>query len=295
MASPFLPFTTERIEAIYEEILGLTIELSKDPTVEGTSYLQRVISECRNGLNRTAAILIEISRDKRRVKNELAGAESSYDIREADLLANDPTVMRGPNLADRKARVQTILREEVLVLQGLRGSLRNLEDLERAVRIRHDELVRTDGMIKTQRNLLRDEVQTGSFYGDENPAAPGSASRKETSDDLDEAEIERLLEKTPFAPPAESPTPQAETTPQETLAAPASPGAFVTSPTDEMPLPDPPVLVSDAEAIDTFFGNVPAQSTDVISKPSRAKKAVEKPKPKVDDDFDIDSILDQIS
>lgn len=263
------------IDKIYDQISGLGIDLAKDPTTQGPSYLHTVIAQCRDYLNRTTNLLIELSREKRRVKNELSGLETAYSIREDHLLANEPTVLRGPSIEDRKARVRTILHEDAQKIRALKGDLRNLEDIEKAVRIRHDELVRTDGMIKTQRNLIHDELRTGGFYGNENPYPPGTSDPK--ADDLDAAEIDRLLAE---------PVVQTSPAPPEvgSSVAPANPEPVVVQ-----PQPGPSVQ----DDLNRFYDGVPA--FEATKKPLRAKKATEpKPEVKPEDDFDFSSILDQI-
>jgi len=176
-----------RVSKIYDEIEGFSIELESDPTVLGPQYLGKVIAQCRNFLNRTTSILLEIRRERHMASNRLSAEKAAFKIESDGLLATDERVRSRPNIRDREAMINVILGERVNRIAELENDLRNLEAIEGAVKVRHTELVRTDGQIKTQRSLIRDEIDTKSFFGDESNT---SSSR---SSEVDEAELTRIM------------------------------------------------------------------------------------------------------
>lgn len=175
-----------RITQIYDELDGYSIELEADPTVLGPQYLGKVIAQCRNYLNRTTSVLLEIRREKQLVSNQLAREKAVFKIESDGLLANDERVKGRPNIRDREAIINVILAERAGTITTLENDIRNLDAIESAVKVRHNELVRTDGQIKTQRSLIRDELDTKSYFGDEQD------SRKSST--VDESELNDIME-----------------------------------------------------------------------------------------------------
>lgn len=180
---------SERITEIYEAITKYTIALEPDPASLGPKYLAEIIARCRNYLNATHMLVLEVHREKHLVQRDLTALEAAYDIESADLLANDDRVRRLPNIDDRKATVSVILRDRLRAVQELRGIIEDLEIVDKAIRFRHRELKDTMAEIKVQRSLIRDELDTKSFYGDERTSDTHGGG----GGSLDVAELENLL------------------------------------------------------------------------------------------------------
>lgn len=157
----------EAIEKIYEDIGQLQIELEPDPTVLGPLYINKIVSQCRNYLNRVSLILLKLSRERRSLKRQLAGEETLLGAERDRLLAEDDTVKRQANIRDREAVANTMLRERLNTIASLKNELLDMETVEKAVALIHSELVRTSNEIKTQRSLLHADRISGAGYGDE--------------------------------------------------------------------------------------------------------------------------------
>lgn len=241
----------ERISAIYDEISSYSIELEADPTVLGPQYLGSVIAKCRNFLNRTTSVLLEIRREKHMTSNRLAGEKAAFKIESDELLATDDRVRTRPNIKDREAIINVILKERVSTIHSLEDDIRNLDAIESAVKVRHTELVRTDGQIKTQRSLIRDELDTKSFYGDEENA-------RSKASDIDTDELDALM---------------SGGTPTPTPSAPAPSMTLFTPPEPEAPAPVEEPVESTPEAV--------IAAPEPVSEPEKPK-AVE---------IDVDSAL----
>jgi hypothetical protein len=181
----------DRIQKIYDELNGYAISLVSDPTAFGQRYLQDLIATCRNYINSVSQLLLEVHRDKHNFVHDLSAEEDVYSIESNEILTNDERVKRLPSIDDRKAAISVMLRDRSAAIAELRRRIQDLEYVEKAVRHRHRELKDTMSEIKLQRSLLRDELDTGSFYGDERVKRASGVS---DSDDLNADEIEKLLE-----------------------------------------------------------------------------------------------------
>lgn len=177
------------VDKVFQEISDLKIELESDPTTLGPKYLNQVIYQCRNYLNKVTQILLEVQREKREVAKKLRAAKTEYDIRSSELLAGDDRVRRLPNIADRQATVRVILSDLARDVTNAEHDLQDLDHVEKAVKLRHNELKHTSADIKAQRMLVRDEYDTGSFYGDEGDTPVG----RQRKTDIDEDELDRIM------------------------------------------------------------------------------------------------------
>lgn len=197
----------DEITAIYDRLAGFTITLHSDPSSLGPKYLQDAIATCNNYKNATSGILSDVMRRKHEVSRKLAARQAAYQVSFDELLANDKSIQKLPAIEDRRASINVILRSDRQAITQLEIELKDIEAVEKVVRHRHKELSDTMGAIKAQRSLIRDELDTKSFYGDERSAQNLS---RPNNDELDEAAIARLLEgDTEEAEPKKEPAPSA--------------------------------------------------------------------------------------
>lgn len=200
----------ERIKAIYDEISRYEIKLEPDPRSLGPLYLQNIIAECRNHLNNVSRIALEVHREKQEIARALRVNETDFEVAFAELLAKDERVKGLPSIEDRKATIHMMLRERLNTVSDLKGTLQDLDYVEKAIRHRHKELTSTMTEIKLQRSLIRDEIDSGAMYGDERKGdherGPGPGPLGDN--DIDENELDDLLNKeTEAASPEETPEP----------------------------------------------------------------------------------------
>ncbi len=188
--------TPTQINEIYDQVSKLTITLHKDPASLGPKYLQDAIATCNNYKNQVSETLSRLMRKKHEVSRGLQARQAAYQVSFDDLLANNESIRRLPNIEDRRATANVMLREDRQAINSFEAELKDLESVEKVVRHRHKELSDTMGAIKAQRSLIRDELDTKSFYGDERLAGAPSGKASPLGDDLDEEELSKLLDST---------------------------------------------------------------------------------------------------
>ena len=207
---------SKRATEIYEEIGKFTIKLERDPASLGPKYLSDLICVGRNYTNKVSYFLLEIIREKQGLASELTAQEAAYAIESADLLVSDARVRAGVSIEDRKATISVLLRDRSRTINELKAELQNLDYVDKAVRHRHRELKDTMAEIRTQRSLIRDEIDTKSFYGDESTQVRGKGDPSKGSVlGIDVDELADLFASTPevevtaadLEPPAPDPDP----------------------------------------------------------------------------------------
>jgi hypothetical protein len=299
------------VDDLYREIGTLRVELEPDPTVLGARYIQGVTSKCRNYLNKVSLIRVQLSQMRRNLMVQIAGEETALSIEKDHLLAENDTVQRQPNIRDREAVVNTMLRQQVQSIANKKRDLLDVETVDKAVKLVHDELIRTATEIKVQRSLLFSDRISGSGYGDESPLSSSAPPAQEPAG-INENELENLMKGSiPLVP---STTPEDEdpdliaalaniqdeesssevesekpgTTP---VKSPAKPSVSDVVPSESEPVEGQPV---DAEEdFSSFLESKPASSKAESKKP----KATDASPSKVassDMDFDFGDILSNI-
>ena len=190
----------ERIKGIYTEIEGLHLALDPDPASRGPKYLHDQISTCRNMINSISQIMLEIHQEHHNLAHELHAQQTLFEMRSNETLANNEIVKHLPSIEDRKAAIGVLHRTLLQTIANLKAQVQDLDYLEKAVRHQHRELKDTMAEIKLQRSLIRDEIESGSFYGDER-AQPGKRSPglPSSEDDISPEDIARIMEQEPGA------------------------------------------------------------------------------------------------
>jgi len=299
------------VDQLYRDISVLRIELEPDPTILGARYIQGVTSKCRNYLNKVSLIRIQLNQKKRNLMMQIAGEETTLSIEKSRLLAEDDTVKRGSNIADREAIANTMLRQQINRIAAMKMDLLDIETVDKAVKMAHDELIRTSQEIKVQRSLLFSDRTSGAGYGDETPI-DGSSPPPPATADINENELENLMRGS--VPLVKDPAPEEED--PDLLAALASiededPSAEVKPAVEVVVAENPSVepIVPDRvpqeakqvegessiseEDLSDFLEAKPAPSKASAKKPSNSNDAPSKVKAP-DVDLDFSDILENI-
>lgn len=155
-----MKYTREKLAEILEEIAGFEVELADDPTLPslGTKYLNGRIALCRRYLNRVIYYMQMIGKQVKDLNIEVRQMELDLDLKMAQKLTDDPSVKRGPSIEDRKALATTLLKEENDSLKTLRLELLDVIETMKIVRMKHQDLIRTNVDIRSQRQLIKDDM-----------------------------------------------------------------------------------------------------------------------------------------
>ncbi len=248
----------KRIDAIFNEMAGYTIELASDPNSLGPQYFQDKIALCRNYLNAVSLVQNELGREKLTYSSELRVLETQYQLDYDQTLATDQTVKGLANIEDRKSTVAYMLRLKQKRIHELKDALHSLDAVSKVVGFRSRELHATMNAIRDQKRLMQTEIHTGAFYGDERVPKAKTHSKPEGDLGIDDDELSALL-----SGAASMPDDASEEAPK------AEPPVVVESPKVAAPAPQAPAEstgeTSDEAAIMSFLGatdELPKTATD---------------------------------
>jgi len=186
-----LTFSEDEINAIYSELIHLSVPLDADPVAFGPKRLNAKIAEVRRMLDRVHRIYLDLSQRHGAVKRHLRKATASLDIQKKNLFANDPETRAGRNVADREAIATGKLRVEVEEVNRLQILEADLESLLIVVKAKHADLKDTESRLRDQVRLCGEELSLGGRWGSAVPNAPDLDPRVATGADV--KEIDNLL------------------------------------------------------------------------------------------------------
>ena len=153
-------FSGEQLQRILDEVAGYSVELESDPTLPnlGVSYLQRVLSECRNCMNRVMHYMQVVKIQEKNTKLRLKAAELDMERKMAEKLSDDALVRKQPSIEDRKALATTMLSDEYHNIASLKSDLLDIEETSKLLKVKYDHLRGTSQDIKMQRSLVKDDA-----------------------------------------------------------------------------------------------------------------------------------------
>lgn len=150
----------EKLDQILSEVSEYSVELEADPTLPhlGNAYLQKVVSECRNYMNRVMHYMQMIKFQEKNVRIRLKAIELDIERKTAEKLADDALVRKQPSIEDRKALAMTMLSDEYSGLAETRSELLDIEETWKLLKVKYDHLRGTSQDIKMQRSLVKDDA-----------------------------------------------------------------------------------------------------------------------------------------
>lgn len=299
------------VDDLYREIGTFRVELEPDPTVLGARYIQSVTSKCRNYLNKVSQRRVDLSLKRRNLMVQIAGEETALSIEKDHLLAENETVQRQPNIRDREAVVNTMLRQQVQSIASKKRDLLDVETVDKAVKLVHDELIRTSTEIKVQRSLLFSDRMSGSGYGDESPVGSNPPPSGAPAD-INENELENLMKGTiPLVPSTtsededsdlaaalagiqdEEPSSEVVVAELEKPAEKQASAPEVSSGVPSVVEVSDPTSTSDEDDLASFLEEKPAPAKATSKKPKAAEESPAKVK--LDDiDFNFEDVLSNV-
>ena len=157
-----MAYTRDQLSSILEEISGFEVALVDDPTLPqyGLRYLTERISTCRKYLNRVIFYMQTVGKQVKDLTIETRQMELDLELKTAQKLADDPVVKKQPSIEDRKALALMMLREEHDNLSVLKVDLLDALETFKIIKMKHQDLVRTNADIKSQRQLVKDDIDT---------------------------------------------------------------------------------------------------------------------------------------
>jgi hypothetical protein len=184
----------ETMDQILEEVASYSVQLEEDPTLPhlGTKYLQKILAQCRNYMNRVQHYLQLSMRAERSLLTEIKHSELDLDFKVKEKLSEDVIVRQQRSLEDRKATAEHLLSVEAEALREKRVKLVDVQETVKLLKFKYSDLQRTNNDIKMQRNMVKDD-KFSRLGGDEGFDKPQVKQDKSVPDGMPAAVPEEPL------------------------------------------------------------------------------------------------------
>lgn len=165
-----LTLSDEEIGMIYAELAVLQVDLDEDPLLYGPKRLNGKIAQTRTLLTRCEQIFLELSRRLHGCQREHRKQTALLEMQKQDLLANDPEVRSGRNIADRDAIAAIKLRPQIEKSQKLETATIDLETVLAVVKVKRADIKDIQNRLKDQIKVCQDEIGLGARWGSATPS-----------------------------------------------------------------------------------------------------------------------------
>jgi len=170
--------TPERITEFYTQLSEMHPALDADPLALGPKRLNSKIAEVRAMMSEVERVFLQVSQDLHWYKREHRRADADFKMQVKEMLANDPEVRAGRNVADREAMAHTKLRAEQQVLDSYAFAMEDLEAVLIIVKTKRADLKDVSSRLRDQLKICQEEIGLGGRWG----RAPRPGSTGEISD-----------------------------------------------------------------------------------------------------------------
>lgn len=176
-----LPVVDQKVvDYIFHTLGAMEVELDDNPLDYGPRRLNFKVAEVRRMLTDMESLYLQVSGYIQKYKSAHRAANASLEMSKKHLMANDPEVRAGRNLATQDALASVKLREDVERVARMVSVLEDLDAMMTVIKSKRADLKDIQTRIKDQINLCREEIALGGKWGSKPP--PGT-----NAPDLDKA------------------------------------------------------------------------------------------------------------
>ena len=170
------PVTPDYIEQVFTSLEAMNVELDDDPLEYGPRRLAQKVAETRTHLSRCEQLSLQISRLLQQYKRGHRAAQLEFDLKLQHMLANDPEVRAGRNVADRNAIATVKLNEQREAMSHMEVVIQDLEVVMTALKSKRADLRDVQGRLRDQMRLCQEEVGLGGKWGSKTPGSTPNLS-----------------------------------------------------------------------------------------------------------------------
>lgn len=191
-----LPVLDESLfDTMFKDLEAMNVELDMDPLEFGPKRLNQKVAVTRDFLTQCEKLFTRVSHWLQLYKRAHRAAQLDFDLAMHDMLANDPEVRAGRNVADRNAIATTKMRDRREELDRLAVVVQDLEGVLVVIKSKRSDLKDTQGRLREQKQLCQEEIGLGAKWGSRAAAnTPGYVATAPVVDAETMRDINAMLE-----------------------------------------------------------------------------------------------------
>ncbi len=187
MASNLPEIEESVINDMFNEISNMEVMLDQDPLEFGPRRLNSKTADTRDFLTRCEKMFVQVSHWLQVYKRAHRSGQLDFDLAMQDMLANDPEVRAGRNVADRNAIAIVKMRDEKEDLDKLQVTIQDLDAVMTVIKSKRADLKDVQSRLRDQKNLCQEEIHLGAKWGSK--IYDGAAKDPRSNIDLDNTPV----------------------------------------------------------------------------------------------------------
>jgi len=148
-------------EKIYNRLLGMNIEISFDH-IPDPSHINSQLGLCHVFMEEVEKMGITVNREISLTQRFLTDSLSHYEFLKQDLMASNMEIKNLPNIKDREAKADSLLKENLDTIRTHKNELSDLKNLIRVINMKQKSLYRINNDVKLQIRLLESQLKIDS-------------------------------------------------------------------------------------------------------------------------------------
>ena len=158
--------TPDYIDGLFTEMEAMNVDLDDDPLEYGPRRLSAKVAEARLHLSRCEQMSLQVGRLLQQYKRAHRALQTDFDLQLQHMLANDPEVRAGRNVADRNAIATVKLSDLKEQISACEIVIQDLEVINTSIKSKRSDLKDTQSRLRDQMRLCQEEVGLGGRWGD---------------------------------------------------------------------------------------------------------------------------------
>lgn len=145
---------------IYDRLLDISfkIELQSFPNPQ---YINEKIGECHVYIGEIERHSIEVTKEISVVQQAYNNALADYEVKKENLLIQNEGIKSLPNIKDREAKANSMLKEELKQIREYENTLTDLNNLLKAINLKLRNLNRANTDIRMMVRVLESQIKLG--------------------------------------------------------------------------------------------------------------------------------------
>jgi len=145
---------------IYDRLLSMKVDIEMK-SFPHPQYINEKIGQCHVYIDEVERYSIETSKEISIKQQAVNNAEADYDTKKEELLINNDDIKKLPNIRDREAKANSMLKEELKSIRGYINDLTDLNNLLKSINLKIKNLNRTNADIKMMVRVMESQIKLG--------------------------------------------------------------------------------------------------------------------------------------
>lgn len=170
----------DRVNAVYEELKTMQVELDPNPIEFGPRRFNTKIAQVRAQLDRVESLFLQVSQDLHTYKRKFNETNSIYELCKNELMLNSLEVRQERSQKEREAKADTKLRKFLDRMRELELKVYDLEQLMVVIKAKRTDLKDKQGRMRDQMKMIDQDISLGSRWGSKTPPAAVASTAPDT-------------------------------------------------------------------------------------------------------------------